>query len=133
MANTIVWADIPVADMDRARTFYASVLQADIPLMEGANGDVALLPMEPGDAGADLVRSDQMKPGPGGARIYLNSQGDPEGMIERAVAAGGAVVRPVADMGDTVGWIGFFQDSEGNHIGVHKPPEAAPRLKLIFG
>jgi predicted enzyme related to lactoylglutathione lyase len=21
-----------------------------------------------------------------------------------------------------VGWIGFFQDSEGNHIGVHKPP-----------
>ena len=123
MANTIVWADIPVTDMDRARKFYAVVLQAEIPLMDGANGDVALLPMEPGDAGADLVRSDQMKPGPGGGRIYLNSNGDPEGMIERAVAAGGAVVRPVADMGDMVGWIGFFEDSEGNHIGVHKPPQ----------
>ena len=42
MANTIVWADIPVADMDRARKFYAAVLEAEVPLMDGANGDVAL-------------------------------------------------------------------------------------------
>ena len=48
MANTIVWADIPVTDMDRARKFYAAVLEADIPLMDGANGDVALLPGEHG-------------------------------------------------------------------------------------
>ena len=45
MANTIVWADIPVTDMDRARAFYGAVLQAEIPLMDGANGDVALLPV----------------------------------------------------------------------------------------
>ena len=123
MANTIVWADIPVTDMDRARAFYAAVLQAEIPLMDGAGGDVALLPMKPGDAGADLVRSDQASPGAGGATIYLNSNGDPEGMMERAVAAGGEVIRPVQDMGDMVGFIGFFRDSEGNRIGVHKPPQ----------
>jgi predicted enzyme related to lactoylglutathione lyase len=28
---------------------------------------------------------------------------------------------PVASMGDMVGFIGFFEDSEGNRIGVHKP------------
>ncbi len=123
MANTIVWADIPVTDMDRARKFYAAVLQTEIPLMDGAGGDVALLPMEPGDASGDLVRSDDSKPGAGGATIYLDSKGDPEGMIERAVAAGGAVIRPVQDMGAMVGSIGFFQDSEGNRIGVHKPPQ----------
>ena len=27
MANTFVWADIPVADMDRARKFYSAVLE----------------------------------------------------------------------------------------------------------
>src|SRR5664279_1595854 len=101
MANTIVWADIPVADMDRARTFYGAVLEAEIPLMDGANGDVALLPMERGDAGADLVRSDSQKPG----------------------AAGGQVAMPVSDMGEMVGFIGFFIDSEGNRVGVHKPPQ----------
>ena len=123
MANTIVWADIPVTDMDRARKFYGAVLKAEIPLMDGANGDVALLPMERGDAGADLVRSDSQKPGAGGCTIYLNSNGDPEGMIERAVAAGGQVAMPVSDMGEMVGFIGFFIDSEGNRIGVHKPPK----------
>ena len=123
MANTIVWADIPVTDMDRARTFYAAVLEAEIPLMDGANGDVALLPMEQGSVSGDLVRSENQKPGAGGITIYLDSKGDPEGMMERVAAAGGKVLTPVASMGDMVGSIGFFQDSEGNRIGVHKPPQ----------
>lgn len=120
MANTIVWADIPVTDMDRARKFYAAVLEAEIPLMDGANGDVALLPMEPGTVSGDLVRHESAKPGQGGCTIYLDSKGDPEGMVERAVAAGGAMLMPVTSMGDMVGSIGFFQDSEGNRVGVHK-------------
>jgi predicted enzyme related to lactoylglutathione lyase len=123
MDNTIVWADIPVTDMDRARKFYAAVLEAEIPLMDGANGDVALLPMEQGTVSGDLVRSENQKPGPGGCTVYLDSKGDPDGMIGRAVAAGGAVLMPATSMGDMVGFIGFFQDSEGNRIGVHKPPQ----------
>jgi uncharacterized protein len=125
MANTIVWADIPVTDMDRARRFYAAVLEAEIPLMDGANGDVALLPGNPeqGEVSGDLVRSEQATPGLTGCTVYVDSKGDPEGMIERAVAAGGAMLVPVTSMGDMVGWIGFFQDSEGNRIGVHKPPQ----------
>jgi uncharacterized protein len=124
MSNTIVWADIPVADMDRARKFYGAVLQAEIPLMEGSDGSVALLPMEPGDASADLVLSDR-KPTSDGATVYLNGNGDPQGMIDRAVAAGGQVLRPLADMGDMVGSIGYIQDSEGNRLGVHQPPKMA--------
>jgi predicted enzyme related to lactoylglutathione lyase len=123
MANTFVWADIPVADMDRARKFYAAVLGTEVPLMDGANGDVALLPMEPGDMSGDLVKSDMRTPGAPGVTIYLDSKGDPEGMIERAVAAGGQMGMPVTDMGEMVGFIGFFIDSEGNRIGVHKPPK----------
>ena len=124
MANTIVWADIPVTDMDRARTFYGAVLQTEIQLMEG-QADVALLPGDPagGEVSGDLVKSDRATPGAGGITIYLDSKGDPEGMMERAVAASGKVLVPVASMGDMVGSIGYFQDSEGNRIGVHKPPQ----------
>ena len=42
-------------------------------------------------------------------------------MLERAVAAGGRVAMPVSDMGEMVGFIGFFIDSEGNRIGAHAP------------
>jgi hypothetical protein len=120
MANTIVWADIPVNDMDRARTFYGKVLQAEIAIMDGSDGAVALLPMEPGDVGGDLVLSDERKPSTGGATVYLNSHGDAAAMMARALAAGAEVLMPVSDMGEMVGSIGFFKDSEGNRIGVHQ-------------
>jgi len=122
MANTIVWADIPVTDLERARKFYGAVLQAEIETMPGMES-VALLPGEPGDVSADLAHTENMKPGTDGTTIYLNSRGDPEGMLERAAAAGGKVLMPVTDMGEMIGFIGFFLDSEGNRIGVHKPPE----------
>ena len=122
MANTIVWADIPVADLDRARKFYSAVLQADIEMMPGMDS-VALLPGDPmsGDVSGDLVKREDYPPGAGGVTIYFDSKGDPEGMVERAVAAGGKVLMPVTSMGEMVGSIGFFEDSEGNRIGVHKP------------
>ena len=48
-------------------------------------------------------------------------------MLERAVAAGGQIEMPVTDMGEMVGSIGFFIDSEGNRIGVHKPARVVRR------
>ena len=71
----------------------------------------------------DLALSENQKPSTEGCTIYLNSGGDPEGMIQRAVDAGGKILMPVTDMGQMVGSIGFFLDSEGNRIGVHKPPQ----------
>ena len=55
------------------------------------------------------------------AEIAL-ARGEIEG-VQIAVAAGGQLVMAVTDMGP-IGSIGFFLDSEGNRIGVHKPPQA---------
>ena len=120
MANTIVWADIPVTDMDRARAFYSKVLAAEVELMPGME-EVALLPGDDDAVSADLAMGEAQKPSAEGCTIYLDSKGDPEGMLRRAVAAGGQVAMPVSDMGEMIGSIGFFIDSEGNRIGVHGP------------
>lgn len=90
--------------------------------MPGIDG-VAILPGEPDDVSADLALSESQKPSAEGTTIYLGGEGDPEGMLERAVAAGGKLLMPVTDMGDMVGSLGYFPDSEENRIGVHKPPE----------
>jgi len=84
---------------------------------------VALLPGEDGAVSADLALSENQKPSTEGCTIYLDSKGDPEGMIERAVAAGGKMLMSVTDVGEMVGSIGFFLDSEGNRVGVHQPPK----------
>jgi predicted enzyme related to lactoylglutathione lyase len=130
MDNTVVWADIPATDLDRAMKFYGAVLERKFQKVEGMEGIALEAPPEQSDArqgpqpvSFDLAVGENQKPGTGGCTIYLDSHGDPEGMLQRAVAAGGQVLMPLTDMGEMVGSIGMFLDSEGNRIGVHKPPQ----------
>ncbi len=57
----------------------------------------------------------------GGSAAYLVTE-DPDGVFDRAVAAGGAVVRPVVDQ-DYGGRGGSVADPEGNHwsFGSYQP------------
>jgi uncharacterized protein len=132
MDNTIVWADIPVTDLDRAMKFYGAVLQHEFTRPEGMEGIAIMAPppgfdpaaqQGPAPVSFDLAVVAANKPSTDGCTIYLNSRGDPEGMLQRAVEAGGEILMPVTDMGQMVGSIGFFRDTEGNRIGVHKPPQ----------
>jgi predicted enzyme related to lactoylglutathione lyase len=132
MENTVVWADIPVTDLERAMKFYSAVLGQEVKPVEGMPGIALIAPPEgfdpsqiqgPPPVSFDLALTEQMKPSMDGCTIYLNGYGDPEGMLQRAVAAGGEMLMPVTDMGEMVGSIGFFKDSEGNRIGVHKPQQ----------
>ncbi len=131
MDDMIVWADIPVTDLDRAMKFYSAVLQHPFIAVEGMPGIGLPAPQEPGSGDADsqmpvafdLALGENQKPSTDGCTVYLNSHDDPEGMLQRAAEAGGEILMPVQDMGEMVGSIGFFRDSEGNRIGVHKPPQ----------
>ncbi len=131
MDNTIVWADIPVIDLDRAMRFYGAVLQTRFAPAEGMEGIALEVPPEdfdpsrmepPFPVSFDLALSQESRPSTDGCTIYLNSHGDPEGMLQRVEKAGGKVLMPVTDMGEMVGSLAFFLDSEGNRIGVHAPP-----------
>jgi len=133
MDNTIVWADIPVTDRDRAMKFYGAVLQREFKKAEGMDGVAMEAPPDQPDApdttqrsfpvSFDLAVMADHKPSTDGCTIYLNSYGDAEGMLQRAADAGGQILMPITYMGDMIGSIGFFMDSEGNRIGVHKPPQ----------
>jgi predicted enzyme related to lactoylglutathione lyase len=132
MENMIVWADIPVTDLQRATKFYSAVLQHPFITMDGMPW-IALPGPEGSDSSAaqqgpmpvlfDLALGENQKPSTQGCTIYLNSYGDPEGMLRRVAEAGGQILVPVTDRGEMVGRIGFFQDTEGNRIGVHQPPQ----------
>ena len=132
MENMIVWADIPVTDLERAMKFYAAVLQHPFITMDGMPGIALPGPEEPDSSAAqqgpmpvlfDLALGENQKPSTQGCTIYLNSDGDPEGMLRRVAEAGGQILVPLTDRGQMIGSIGFFQDTEGNRIGVHKPPQ----------
>jgi predicted enzyme related to lactoylglutathione lyase len=124
MANVVVWADIPVVDMDRARAFYAKVLGGPVDMMPGMTDVALLMPLgtgDPSDVSGDLVVGDRVPSTTHGVTLYLSAMGDIDGMLSRVVAAGGTIEREKGFMGEGIGWIAYIHDSEGNRIGIQQP------------
>jgi uncharacterized protein len=128
MDNVIIWADIPVTDLERAKKFYGHVTGEEVVQFPGM-GDVAVIG-NPGPGGrpapgqGPLISADLYvggKPSKDGATVYLNTHGEIDAMLARVVEAGGEIERAKAFMGPVVGWIATFIDSEGNRIGLQQP------------
>lgn len=118
--NAVNWFELFVSDFDRAKRFYEAILDTKLEdvAMEGAPMSLFPCAMAEGGIGGSITQMDGHKPGPGGTRIYLNVEGDLDGVLARAPAHGGAVIQPRTSIGEH-GFIGIIQDSEGNHVGLH--------------
>jgi predicted enzyme related to lactoylglutathione lyase len=122
MENVMVWADIPVTDMQRAIAFYAHVTGEPVMVMPGSGDSVAVVGRpEPGQAAVvsvDLYLGGT--PSHDGPTIYLGSGGDIDAAAARVEEAGGTILQAKKFMGPMVGWIVFFEDTEGNRIGIQQ-------------
>ena len=117
----LVWADVPVKDIDRAMRFYSQVLGMPFEAPPDFGGGVAIVGGVEGPS-IDLVQDDPSKPSTDrGTTIYLSSNGDIDGMLSRVEQAGGRVLQPKQFMGDLIGWLAYFEDTEGNRIGIQEP------------
>lgn len=80
---------------------------------------MGVFPCEPEKGvGGAITLMEGYKSGPGGTLVYLNVEGDLDGVLSRIPAAGGNVIRPRMDIAPH-GFIGIFEDSEGNVVGLH--------------
>lgn len=119
-SNALNWFEIAVAvaDFDRAKAFYEEALATAMPVMEG-EVRMAFFPSEEGKGvGGALAAGKNSVTGPGGTTVYLNVEGDLDGVISRIPAAGGKVVEPRRAI-PPHGFIAVFSDTEGNIVGLH--------------
>ena len=122
--NPVVWFEIYVCDMPRARTFYETTLATTPQPMtqtpEGASGIEMLFfaggPDRSGASGA-LVRMDGAPVG-GGSTIVYFACADCAVETARAAAAGGKIVKPKTSIAPH-GFIALVIDTEGNMFGLH--------------
>lgn len=119
--NAVGWFDIYVQDLDRAVTFYQTVLDTKLEPMGDPTGEAQMMsfPAEMssyGTAGA-LTKSPHANPGVGGTIIYFMSE-DCAKEQDRVEAAGGQIVRPKFSIGE-FGWVTLCMDSEGNMFGLN--------------
>ncbi len=117
--NPVNWFEIPVVDLPRARSFYKGVFGISLTLEEMGPFRMAFFPMENNVYGAtgSLMKADGYVPSKTGILVYFSVE-DIGGTLEKAAKAGGKILLPKMAIGQ-YGYIGHFEDTEGNRIGLH--------------
>lgn len=117
--NPIVWFEIYVQDIERAKKFYETVFQAKLETLSSPEIEMWAFPMEmnrDGAAGA-LVRMKGVPSGGNSVLVYFSCE-DCAVEEARVETSGGHVQRPKMSIGE-YGFISLVVDTEGNMIGLH--------------
>ncbi len=124
--NSVVWFEIYVEDMPRAKAFYEATLKVQLeplpsPGSEDGNLEMWMFPgamdqTAPGCSGT-LCKMEGCRPGGGGTLIYFACE-DCAVEAARAKANGGAIYKEKMAIGEH-GYIAIVGDTEGNTIGLH--------------
>jgi predicted enzyme related to lactoylglutathione lyase len=117
--NPVNWFEIPVNDLSKATKFYESVFGTELTLNEMGPTKMAMFPMEKEGSGASgaLLKAEGYSPSDNGTLVYL-SVDDIEGTLKNVERNSGKILQEKMNIGEH-GFIGIFQDSEGNRIGIH--------------
>lgn len=113
--NSVVWFEIPVSDMDRAKAFYAAVLQSEPKDQEGGPNPMAVFAAKEDGVSGHLYPGKPAAAG-SGPTIHLAVAEPLEEAMGRVGENGGQVVSPVITI--PAGRFVYCLDPDGNSIGL---------------
>lgn len=129
--NPVVWFEIYVDNMARAKAFYEATLEVKLEVLPAPTEEMSAegrmemwsFPMDndaamttPGANGM-LVKMDGYNPGCGGTLVYFGCE-DCAVAAARAAKNGGSIFNEKTSIG-VHGFIALVHDTEGNMIGLH--------------
>lgn len=125
--NPVCWFEIYVQDIDRAKTFYETVLGTELSAMEIPEMEMMTFPMDPGCEGAPaapgaagaLIKMEGFPSGGNSTLVYFDCE-DCAAEASRVESAGGEIHKPKFSIGEH-GFIALAVDTEGNMFGLHSP------------
>lgn len=122
--NAAGWFEIAVRDLKRAKAFYESVFGIELDVQRMGDYDLAMFPMkmEFGGAAGCLSKGPEAEPSHKGTLVYF-SVTDINAVLARVRESGGKVLREKVSI-DKYGYIGLFEDTEGNRLGLHSCPSS---------
>ncbi|WP_157016446.1 VOC family protein [Mesorhizobium xinjiangense] len=119
--HAIIWAEIPVTDMERAKAFYAAVLQNTLVDDDPGPNPISMFVVKEKGRAGHLYPGKPAAPGTG-STVHLAVPAPLEDAMERLEANGGSVVTPVIEI--PAGRFAYCLDPDGNSIGLFSPSGA---------
>ena len=116
--NPVVWFEIYVQDMERAKRFYEEVFQFTLQKLPGTDLEMWAFPSDMSATGAagSLVKM-QGVPSGGSTLVYFACE-DCAVEEARVAKAGGRIDKKKMSIGQ-YGFISLLVDTEGNMVGLH--------------
>jgi uncharacterized protein len=117
--NPVVWFDIYVSNLDRAKKFYETVFNTQLVDLPIEWGKQALFPSDNDgrNISGALVEKEDRVAGGNNTIVYFVSEDciTEEARVEQA---GGKIINPKMSIGE-FGFVSIVSDTEGNTIGFH--------------
>ncbi len=118
--NAVNWIEIPVSDFDRAKKFYSTIFDYQMPeMMMGPNRMGFLLFEQGKGVGGAIMQGEWYHPSDKGALVYLNAGKDLNAVLHRVESAGGKIVLGKTQITPELGYVAYVMDCEGNRIALH--------------
>jgi uncharacterized protein len=120
--HAINWFEIPVMNFDRAKKFYETLFDYQMPetQMGPARMGFLLYDFQNGGRGGAIVHNPGFyTPSKNGTLVYLNCDPDLSIVLDKVTAAGGKILQMKTDIGQNLGFWAIIEDSEGNRIALH--------------
>lgn len=120
MKHVLTWCEIPVTDMQRAKTFYSEVLDVNFTEQEMEGFQMAMFTEDPELISGALVKCDAYEPSKQGSVVYLNAGDNLFPALQRAQERGAEVIWPKTPIAEgEKGYFAQFIDCEGNRVGLY--------------
>jgi uncharacterized protein len=121
--NALNWFEIPVSDFERAKKFYETIFDYQMPenMMEDVRMGFFLYDFQNGKVGGAICKSDMHTPSQQGSLVYLNCQPDLQVVLSKVEKAGGKIIRQKTKISEeqNLGYWAMITDTEGNNVALH--------------
>ena len=123
LGNALNWFEIPVSDFERAKKFYETIFDYQMPenMMGNVRMGFFLYDFQNGKVGGAICKSDMHTPSQEGSLIYLNCQPDLQVVLDRVETAGGKILqqKTIISEDQQLGYWALIKDTEGNKVALH--------------
>lgn len=115
--NWTNWFEIPVTNLQRAKTFYETIFNTQIEILDLGGLKMGLFPHK--EVGCALCQHEAYNPSISGLLVYLDASPELNLVLNKVENAGGKILKSKTEIAPGLGYMALFTDTEGNRLALN--------------